>query len=228
MLPSASKGPSSWATTASIDAGSDRSQWRWRAAPAGASLTSSVVTSWPAATSRWSVALPMPVEAPVSRTRLDVLTAPPSGHGTGGWRARGGRDGGAPRSPARGATRCGASSRNTARSSQRARLAPRQKCSPKPNARWWFGVAADVEAVRVGELALVAVGRRVPQRDRVAGPDRDAAAARSRRRRVRANWTTGEVQRRISSTAVSTRPPGSAASRSRSVGVLERGRARRR
>src|SRR4051794_12744352 len=35
-------------------------------------------------------------------------------------------------------------------------------------------VAADVEAVRIGELALVSIGRRVPERHRVASSDEGA------------------------------------------------------
>ena len=117
--------------------------------------------------------VPMPVDAPVSRTRF--VTARPTGRGTRGSPARGGRRGGAASPAASNEPRCGASSRNTARSSQRARLAPEAEVLAEPEREVEVRVAADVEAVRVGELALVPVGRRVPQGDGVAGPDRDVA-----------------------------------------------------
>ena len=61
------------------------------------------------------------------------------------------------------------SSRNITVISRRARWAPRQKCGPgPPKPRWSFGVRRDVEAVRVVEHRLVAVGRRVPEHDLVA------------------------------------------------------------
>ena len=64
--------------------------------------------------------------------------------------------------------------------SRRARLAPRQKCgppAPKPTCGR-LQRAGDVEAVRVGEHPLVAVGRVVPQHDLVAGGDLLTARAR--------------------------------------------------
>ena len=68
------------------------------------------------------------------------------------------------------------SSSNITRSSRRARLAPRQKCVPKPpKATWWFGLRVDVEAVGIAEHALVAVRRRVEQQQAVALADLLAA-----------------------------------------------------
>ena len=60
------------------------------------------------------------------------------------------------------------SSSSTTRISRRARLAPRQWCTPWPNPRCGFGSRRDVEAERVGEHALVAVRRRLPEHHLVA------------------------------------------------------------
>ena len=60
--------------------------------------------------------------------------------------------------------------------SARARLAPRQKCTPPPpKVTWSLGVRRDVERVRVVEHVLVAVGRRVVDDDLVAFLDLLAA-----------------------------------------------------
>ena len=69
---------------------------------------------------------------------------------------------------------------NITASSRRARLLPRQKWVPKPNATWSFGRAGDVEAERVVEHVLVAVGRRVEQQQLLALLDLLAARARRR------------------------------------------------
>ncbi len=58
------------------------------------------------------------------------------------------------------------------RISDRARFAPRQKCTPPPpKATWSLGVAADVEAVGIGEHVGVPVGGHVVDDDLVAGLD---------------------------------------------------------
>ena len=60
--------------------------------------------------------------------------------------------------------------------SRRARFAPRQKCAPPPpKATWLFGVRAMSKRNGSSNAVLVAVRRRVPQRDAVAFGDRDAA-----------------------------------------------------
>ena len=67
------------------------------------------------------------------------------------------------------------SSRSSAWISTRAMCDPRQKWGPPPpKAIWSFGARADVEAVGLGEGALVAVGGAVVHDDLVAGRDRRA------------------------------------------------------
>ena len=82
------------------------------------------------------------------------------------------------------------SSKNT-RPSSRARCTPRQKCSAMPNDRCGFGRAVDVEALRVVEHVLVAVGRRVEHRHLVARRDRRRRAARCRRWRCAGSSAAG-------------------------------------
>ena len=53
----------------------------------------------------------------------------------------------------------------------RAICAPRQKCLPEPKPRCPSGRRVDVEGVRIGKFALVAVGRAEGERDFVAGAD---------------------------------------------------------
>ena len=67
---SASTGPSTAATAASIDARSRRSTSRLTFTGAVTGLTSSVVTSAPRSRRRSTVAAPMPVAAPATTTRL--------------------------------------------------------------------------------------------------------------------------------------------------------------
>ena len=52
------------------------------------------------------------------------------------------------------------SSSTAMRRFMRARLEPAHRCGPAPKARWRFARAAEVEGVGLGELGLVAVGRR--------------------------------------------------------------------
>ena len=104
-------------------------------------------------------------------------------------------------------------SSNRQRISRRARLAPRQKCAPPPpNATCGFGVAADVEAVGIGEHLLVAVRGRVEHHDLLALRGSSGRGARRRACAVRRNCTTGEQKRSISSIA-----PGSSARSARSA-----------
>ena len=64
---------------------------------------------------------------------------------------------------------------STILASRRARLAPRQKCSAKPNARWdGSGALVDVELVGTDPDLLVPVGRGVEQAEEVALGDRPA------------------------------------------------------
>src|SRR5690606_9871451 len=49
------------------------------------------------------------------------------------------------------------------------RVAPRQWWAPAEKARWWLGTPVDVEAVRVGVLGGVAVGRGQQRRHPLAG-----------------------------------------------------------
>ena len=84
----------------------------------------------------------------------------------------------------------------------RARLAPRQKWwPPPPNATCSVRLAGDVEAERVVEHRLVAVGRDVPHHDLVALRRSPGRGSRVGAVAVRRKWYTGDAQRRISSTA---------------------------
>ncbi len=86
---------------------------------------------------------------------------------------------------------------------QRARCAPRQKCGPpRPKVRCRFGCAGHVETIRIGELPLVEVARRVPDRRPCLRRRSSAREPRSSRVAVRRKWCTGCAQRRISSAAV--------------------------
>ena len=114
------------------------------------------------------------------------------------------------------------SASNMMRISRRASAAPRQKCGPPPpNDDVVVGRAAHVERERILEHVLVAVRRRVPERDRRRLRRIVSRASSTSRVAVRRKYETGELHRRISSTAVSINP-GSARSRASCSGCSTR------
>ena len=112
------------------------------------------------------------------------------------------------------------------RISRRARLAPRQKCSPWPKPRCGLGSRRDVERVGGREGELVAVGRALPDHDLLARARWCDRRARRSRWRCGASTVTACVQRRISSIAVPMQR-GVGAQRDELVGMVERARAAR-
>ena len=106
---------------------------------------------------------------------------------------------------ARSCRRASSSSPSTTRISSRARFAPRQWCTPWPNPRCGFGSRRDVEPERLLEHELVAVRRRLPEHDLVAGARSSWPPSSTSRVAVRRLYAAGCVQRTISSTAVAHR-----------------------
>ena len=104
-------------------------------------------------------------------------------------------------------------------SSTRARCAPMQKCSPKPNARCGFGSRSTRNANGSSNTVLVAVRRREVQRELIAGRGSSRRATSQSSVATRVKWLIGLTQRRISSTA-SGSSSGSVAELLPLVGVL--------